>query len=98
MPQITGEATEEPDGIPILSLERQTWLHERRLIKPNVERGVYPFSGQSLTRADVIWLLETHNKDASLWEQANKESAISIYDDSIPLGLDLRGAILSGRT
>jgi uncharacterized protein YjbI with pentapeptide repeats len=74
---------------PEIDAERQTLLVGRRAIKPDVSRGVYPFTGMQLTRGDVEWLLATHEDgrgpvDWSDEAQRNRP------------GLDLRGARLSG--
>ena len=46
---------------PEIDTERQTYLHERRnTIKPNIAKGIYPFKGIKLNRADIEWLLVTH--------------------------------------
>ncbi|HEV2580027.1 MAG TPA: pentapeptide repeat-containing protein [Ktedonobacteraceae bacterium] len=72
---------------PEISLERQRHLAERRLITPDIIQGVYPFKDIALTRADVEWLLATHEDgrgpvDWSDERQRGRE------------GLDLRGADL----
>jgi uncharacterized protein YjbI with pentapeptide repeats len=74
---------------PEIAPERQRELAERRLLAPHVARGVYPFSGMRLTRADVEWLLATHESGRGPvdWsDEAQRERA----------GLDLRGADLRG--
>lgn len=45
---------------PEISAERQEYLAQRRAIVPNIEQGIYPFKDIKLTRADVEWLLATH--------------------------------------
>src|SRR2546423_1927083 len=70
---------------PEIDAERQKYLAERRSIKPDIEKGIYPFRGIKLSRADVEWLLVTHKNgrgpvdwsDESQWERG---------------GLDVRGA------
>jgi uncharacterized protein YjbI with pentapeptide repeats len=80
---------------PEISDERQAFLSQRRSVKPNVVRGLYPFRGKNgsikMARADVEWLLATHNSggmrgpvDWSDEEQRERE------------GIDLRGADLNG--
>jgi uncharacterized protein YjbI with pentapeptide repeats len=73
---------------PEIDVERQQYLTERRSIKPDWERGIYPFKDIKLNRADVEWLLTTHENgcgpiDRSEENQRQRE------------GLDLRGADLS---
>src|SRR5260221_769909 len=67
--------------------ERQKYLAERRSIKPNWEQGIYPFKDIKLTRADVEWLLATHE---------NGRGPVDWNDESQREreGLDLRGAKL----
>jgi uncharacterized protein YjbI with pentapeptide repeats len=72
---------------PEIGIERQHYLAEHRTIVPDVEQGVYPFKDIQLSRADVEWLLATHEDgrgpvDWSDRSQRNRQ------------GLDLRGADL----
>ena len=48
---------------PEIELERQKYLEERRSIIPEIEQGVYPFKDIKLSRADVEWLLATHDNN-----------------------------------
>lgn len=76
-----------------ISIDRQIYLSERRAIQPDLVRGVYPFQGIALTRADVEWLLATHDSGEGTLGPI-------IRTDESPLpsggrrGLDLRGALL----
>lgn len=74
---------------PEISPERQTALAERRAIAPDVRASTYPFAGMSLTRADIEWLLATHENGRGpvIWDDATQRERI---------GLDLRGADLRG--
>ncbi len=45
---------------PEIDLERQAYLTEYRSIKPDIKKGIYPFKDEKLSRADVEWLLSTH--------------------------------------
>src|SRR5579872_2064618 len=45
---------------PEIDAERQKYLAERRAIGPDIEKGIYPFRDIKLNRADVEWLLATH--------------------------------------
>src|SRR5713101_7347491 len=45
---------------PEIDAERQKYLAERRSITPDIEQGIYPFKDIKLSRADVEWLLATH--------------------------------------
>src|SRR5260370_10463183 len=74
---------------PEIAAERQRSLAERRAIVPNVARGVFPFSGMALSRADVAWLLATH-------EQGHGPVASAEEGQRTREGLDLRCADLHG--
>ena len=73
---------------PEIDPDRQQDLAERLVtIKPSIKEGVYPFKGIHLTRADVEWLLATHdNRQGPIYR---KDS-----DQSERQGVDLRGAYL----
>ena len=73
---------------PEIGAERQQYLTLRRAIAPNIARGVYPFGGERLTRADVEWLLATLGDGAGpiAWDDEGQRGRT---------GLDLRGALLS---
>ena len=73
---------------PEIDGERQKHLTERRSVKPDIEQGIYPFKDIKLNRADVEWLLATHE---------NKRGPIHWSDESQRnrAGVDLRGADLS---
>jgi hypothetical protein len=45
---------------PEIDPQRQMELNQCRAIIPNIEKGIYPFKGMKLSRADVEWLLATH--------------------------------------
>ncbi len=45
---------------PEIDEERQRYLIERRSIIPNFETDIFPFKNIKLSRADVEWLLATH--------------------------------------
>ncbi len=72
---------------PEIDEERQKFLTERRAIVPDIEQGIYPFREIDLSRADVEWLLATHE---------NGHGPINWNDESQQerQGLDLRGSIL----
>ncbi|HEY7340107.1 MAG TPA: pentapeptide repeat-containing protein [Ktedonobacterales bacterium] len=67
----------------------QQYLAERRAIQPDIEKGVYPFGGVKLNRADVEWLLATH-------ESGGMRGPVDWSDESQRgrQGVDLRGADL----
>lgn len=73
---------------PEISAERQAELATRRCVTPDVLHGIYPFSGMKLKRADVEWLLATHE---------DGRGPVDYHDPSQSrrVGLDLRGADLS---
>src|SRR5260370_21008242 len=45
---------------PEVDEERQQYLAERRTIQLDIKQSIYPFKDIKLTRADVEWLLATH--------------------------------------
>jgi hypothetical protein len=73
---------------PEIDIRRQECLAQRRIILPDIEQGIFPFKDLKLSRADVEWLLATHENgrgpvnwsDESQWQRT---------------GLDLRGADMS---
>ena len=72
---------------PEINAKQQKYLDERRSIKPDIEKGIYPFGGVKLSRADIEWLLATHE---------NGHGPVDWSDESQRErdGLDLRGADL----
>src|SRR3989442_329782 len=72
---------------PEIDTERQKYLAERRAIVPDIEQGIYPFRGIKLNRADVEWLLATHEKGRGPVEWSDEQQRER-------KGLDLRGANL----
>src|SRR5262249_55943649 len=77
---------------PEIDVERQQFLAEQRAMLPNLQHSLYPFKGITLTRADVEWLLATHESGGACgpvdWEDGAKRRR---------MGVDLRGAILNGQ-
>jgi hypothetical protein len=67
--------------------DRQHYLLTCLSIEPDLDRGIYPFKNITLNRADVEWLLATHEHGLG---------PIDIYDERQRerIGLDLRGADL----
>ncbi len=76
---------------PEIGVEQQQYLTERRAIQPDIQKGVFPFKDIVLNRADVEWLLATH-------ESGGMRGPLNQFDPSqrIRKGLDLRGANLRG--
>jgi len=73
---------------PEIDPKRQEELGLQRTIPPDIERGIYPFKGMGLSRADIEWLLATHEngRGPANWcdeSQRGRE------------GVDVRGANLS---
>lgn len=66
---------------------RQRALARQRRVQPDVTRGAYPFAGMRLSRADVEWLLATHDGERGPvdWSDPSQRGRD---------GLDLRGADL----
>jgi uncharacterized protein YjbI with pentapeptide repeats len=73
---------------PEIAVERQAQLAARRAIAPDVEHGEYPFSGMRLERADIEWLLATHEDGRGPVDPNDERQRDRV-------GLDLRGADLS---
>jgi uncharacterized protein YjbI with pentapeptide repeats len=73
---------------PEIDTERQAELAARRNMTPDVAQGLYPFTGMKLSRADIEWLLATHE---------DGRGPVDSHDQSQRdrVGLDLRGADLS---
>src|SRR6266487_2796626 len=76
---------------PEISLARQQELAQRRTIPVDMEQGSYPFRGMTLTRADIEWLLVTHDEGLGPvdWNEESHRKR---------KGLDLRGAHVSEGT
>src|SRR6266567_8607274 len=73
---------------PEIDAQRQAELAARRSMTPDVAQGIYPFSRMKLNRADIEWLLATHE---------HGRGPVDYHDPSQRdrAGLDLRGADLS---
>jgi uncharacterized protein YjbI with pentapeptide repeats len=73
---------------PEIDEDRQKILTDRRCITPDIKQGSYPFKDVRLSRADVEWLLATHESGRGPvdWSDENQRKRE---------GLDLRGADLS---
>lgn len=72
---------------PEIDLAWQKKLSERLTIIPDIEKDIYPFKGLKLSRADVEWLLETHDNGRGPIDW-------SIESQRERTGIDLRGAVL----
>ncbi len=74
---------------PEIDVERQKYLEGRRNIKPDIEQDIYPFKDIKLNRADVEWLLATHENGRGPvdWNDERQRER---------KGLDFRGADLQG--
>lgn len=72
---------------PEIDAKRQRYLTERRAIIPDIKHGIYPFKDVKLSRADVEWLLATHENGRGPvdWEDESQHKRE---------GLDLRGSDL----
>ncbi len=78
---------------------RQRQLRERLAAPVNIEQGEYPFAGMALTRADVEWLLATHDdgRGPVIWaDEPIRATGWGVKLDGVRWGLDLRGALLAG--
>lgn len=69
--------------------QQQRLAEQRATVKPDVEKGIYPFKGIHLTRADIEWLLASHPSGGMQgpvdWNDPCQRSRE---------GLDVRGAFL----
>ena len=74
---------------PEIDTKRQEELSKHRVIIPDIEKGIYSFKGMKLSRADIEWLLATHENGRGLvdWSDESQRGRE---------GLDLRGADLRG--
>ncbi len=72
---------------PEIDAERQKELDQYRAIVPHIDKGIFPFCKVKLSRADVEWLLATHEDGRGPvdWADESKRDRP---------GLDLRGADL----
>src|SRR6266849_4661513 len=72
---------------PGIDTERQKFLIECLAITPDMQRSIYPYKDVKPTRADIEWLLITHEggRGPVDWNDVQQRSRI---------GLDLRGADL----
>jgi uncharacterized protein YjbI with pentapeptide repeats len=73
---------------PEIDVKQQEKLTKCRAIVPDIEKGIYPFKGIKLSRADIEWLLVTHE---------NGRGPVDWQDEAQQerQGLDMRGADLS---
>ena len=76
---------------PEIDTKRQKELTQRHAVIPDIEKGIYPFRGMKLSRADIEWLLATH-------ESKGITGPVDWSDESQRYreGLDVRGADLQG--
>jgi len=72
---------------PEIDAKRQAYLAQRRAIVPDVRQNVYPFKNIALSRADVEWLLATHENGRGPVDWSDERQRER-------KGLDLRGARL----
>ncbi|WIG58484.1 MAG: hypothetical protein OJF49_001230 [Ktedonobacterales bacterium] len=74
---------------PEIDGERQQFLEERRTIVVKASQNIYPFKDIQLSRADLEWLLVTHESGRGPvdWSDVSQRKRT---------GLDLRGANLRG--
>jgi uncharacterized protein YjbI with pentapeptide repeats len=72
---------------PEIDAKRQEELSKCRAIVPDIEKGIYPFKGIHLERADVEWLLVTHEDGDGPVDWSDKSQRERE-------GLDLHGADL----
>ncbi|HKS69030.1 MAG TPA: pentapeptide repeat-containing protein [Ktedonobacterales bacterium] len=73
---------------PLIKPDRQTFLRERLAVQPSIPDMRFPLKGVALTRADIEWLLDTHDQGRGPVDGQDPEQRERT-------GLDLRGADLS---
>lgn len=76
---------------PEIRLVRQRELAERRALQVDLKAGIYPFASMTLARADIEWLLATHDGGVGPVDWHNAE-------EQARKGLDLRGAVVLAGT
>lgn len=72
---------------PEIDVKRQVFLAKRRTLVPDTHLGLYPFKDVVLNRADVEWLLATHEDGRGPVDWSDESQRTR-------QGLDLRGADL----
>lgn len=78
---------------PEIDGQRQEYLAERRDVAPDIAKATYPFRGIRLSRADVEWLLATHDNGRGPVDWDSEKLPDTFF---MRKGLDLRGADLRG--
>ena len=83
---------------PEISSERRAELEKCRALVPDVKKGIYPFKGVKLERADVEWLLATHEGGPVKWSDEWRKATEEQRSSAVVLtgGADLSGAQLAG--
>ncbi len=73
---------------PEIDKERQKYLAQRRSIEPDWKQDIHPFKDIKLTRADVEWLLATHEDGRGPvdWSDESQREREGLY----LVGVDLR--------
>lgn len=87
---------------PEIDADRQAYLAERRAVRPDISKGIYPFrdenGGIKLTRADVEWLLATHeSRDVAgpvVWDREKDKPEDDRRTGLVLCGSDLQGVDL----
>ncbi|MGO8947573.1 MAG: pentapeptide repeat-containing protein [Ktedonobacterales bacterium] len=87
--------------MPLISVERQRQLAKCRGDRVDSDRGLYPFKGiePALGRADLEWLLATHDSEKGPldWNDEKQRGRIGLdLRGATLIGLDLRGLPLAG--
>ena len=72
---------------PEIDAKRQAFLAKRRALEPDARQGLYPFKDVVLNRADIEWLLATHEDGRGPVDWSDESQRTR-------QGLDLRGADL----
>lgn len=72
---------------PEINIERQHYLTERCSIRPDIQQVIFPFKDVKLGRADVEWLLATHEDGRGPVDWSDESQRVR-------QGIDLRGTDL----
>ena len=64
---------------PEIDIERQAYLTRQLALRPDPQRGVYPFKDVALSRADIEWLLATHQQQGPVdWSDQQRTRLDSV--------------------
>ena len=82
---------------PEIDTSRQEELAKRREIVSDIEQGIYPFRGMKLNRADIEWLLATHDGGRGPLDWSDEREAKAFEESAFVVSFFDRGLRLSTR-